>query len=351
MRNAIQLSNPTTVVAYQRIEMVDVVRFLAAVGVIVLHIAPIIKATAPFGYIGCFAVPFFTIVAVALTVDGLRSDLDKSLSTYAGSRLLRIYVPFLIWTLAYLILRDVKYHFFTQHPVVVIKWQLLIVGSAHHLWFLPFILLITIFVAVVARFLLFRLPAWLVVSISLGAGISLLLAGNPVGGVVGDADEGLNLAYFWAMSWNMLPAALGGIGLGRVWREIRDSFTGSGRLWALAGLVAAVLSLAPGPGYGYSLALQHLSGIGCVLFALGSWNNRLVHVLASWGKVSYGIYLVHVFWYLALDLTFRKLHVSVGSIIIWLNIALTIVLSTLSALLLAKSRFTAWTIGMAAPKN
>jgi len=94
-----------------------------------------------------------------------------------------------------------------------------------------------------------------------------------------------------------------------------------------------------------------MSGIGAIFFALGPWHNRYVNLLAFLGKTAYGIYLVHVFWYLSLDMIGTKLHLTRGIGWIGLLIVLTTVGSALSTLLRSQSRLTAWMIGMTARKR
>ena len=348
--DAAQIIESKPILPSQRMEMLDVGRFIAAVGVIILHVAAIEAETAYIGWLGRFAVPFFTTTAVALAVDGFRRNPAKLLGAYGASRLLRIYVPFLVWTLAYVALRNFKYRFLSHQPLIRLEWFVLIVGSAHHLWFLPFILLATLFAAAGAKLVLFRLPAWAVVSISVGSALIPMLFHSQVKPVPPGGDgAGLTIHYFMGLAWQTLPMALMGVGVGRVLQELRSLRHRA--TVACFGVTLGVLSLALGPAFNYALALQYASGIGIVFFALGPWHNSLVRAVASWGQAAYGIYLVHVFWYLSLDLLLSKLHLTRGLGTIWMIIASTTVLSTLSAVLISKSRFTAWTIGIGAPSR
>jgi len=115
------------------------------------------------------------------------------------------------------------------------------------------------------------------------------------------------------------------------------------------GLVVMLLALALAPAFDYCLALQDISGIGAVCFALAPWSNRWIGVMAAWGRAAYGIFLVHVFWYLLQSMLLAKLHLPLGVGGVWMLIASTSVLSTITAVLLSHSPFTAWTIGMTSP--
>ena len=340
---------PRETTNFARLEMLDVVRFIASVGVIVLHASALAGESLPIGHLGRFAVPFFTIIAVALTVDGMRRNQSKPMLAYGKERLLRIYLPFLVWTLAYILFRDFKCLLTSDHSLVPIDWLLLIVGSAHHLWFLPFILVATLLAAGAARFVLFRLSPALLVPVAFGAGALVLQVVNPWSQFSSASGDGLNLGYFITRSWNMLPAAFFGVGLGCVWPKLCTMPYRS--LLACLGLAVMVLSLVLGPFFKHALVLQHISGLGAVFFALGPWRNRLTRMLADWGQAAYGIYLVHVLWYLALDLACRKSQIPIISVTVVFIIIATIILSTGSGVLLAKSRYTAWMLGIVIPQN
>jgi len=333
-----------------RMEMLDAVRFLAAVGVILLHSVTLYPPNVPLGALGRFAVPFFTMVAVALTVDGIRRKPGSSLKEYVTGRFQRIYAPFLVWTAIYLLLRNVKYQFITHEPWVWPNWSMLLSGSAHHLWFLPFILGVTLAVAFLAKFMLFRLPVCGVIFLSIVAAVATCYLDSYYRALsVLGSEEKLGIAYFLSMVRRTLPSALLGLAFGRVWSELQG-VTGRAAL-AWGGLVVAVAALAFGPTFNYCLELQILSGLGTVFFALGPWNNGIVRLLARWGQNAYGIYLVHVFWYLMLELVFHRLHLAIGSASIWLIVFLTVALSTASALWFSQSRRTAWMMGSVSPSQ
>jgi len=238
----------------RHMQMLDVARLFAAIGIIILHIASLDKETAYLVHLGRFAVPFFTIAAVALTVYSSGNNPTKSLLAYMGSRILRIYVPFLFWTFTYIAFRDFKYRFVTNQPLVPLNWPLLVVGSAHHLWFLPFILMATFGAAVAAKYFLFRLPTSVVIPISLGLALAAFCVPTSELHIspVSDGD-GLTFQYFMSLAWRALPMAFVGVGLGRAWRELCSLPYIATLAWM--GLLVAVLSLALMPTFNDSLVL------------------------------------------------------------------------------------------------
>lgn len=113
---------------------VDVWKALAALSIIWLHTvtAPPLYKTAN---LGRFAVPFFAATSVYLAARKPHVNLWK----YSVGRIKRIYTPFLIWSLAYLIVRYLASNV-TRTSLSVTAADIFISGTAQHLWFLPFIL-------------------------------------------------------------------------------------------------------------------------------------------------------------------------------------------------------------------
>src|SRR5688572_165502 len=106
---AIPTPEPTHAIARaepDRIPALDFVRFLAAVAIVWLHAPelPVLERTGdPFTR---WAVPFFTAVATFLLIRALLRDPRRSFPAYITSRALRLYVPFLAWSVVYYVLRQ-----------------------------------------------------------------------------------------------------------------------------------------------------------------------------------------------------------------------------------------------------
>ena len=78
-----------------------------------------------------------------------------------------------------------------------LRGALLVTGSVHHLWFLPFVLLATVAAALLAQFLLFRIPARAVVVGSLASACCwTLMVQDPV--QLPGCNEGASLTLgYW----------------------------------------------------------------------------------------------------------------------------------------------------------
>ena len=91
--------------------------------------------------------PFFACATVFFVWKGLVDKPGQSLPSYVRSRFIRIYVPFLAWSVIYLLFKAVKGVALPNQPNDFPGLEFLWTGSFYHLWFLPFI-----FVASIAVF-------------------------------------------------------------------------------------------------------------------------------------------------------------------------------------------------------
>ncbi|MEI8197057.1 MAG: acyltransferase [Phycisphaerae bacterium] len=198
-----------------RWEEMDAARLIAAVGIIWLHTMPINPKWGFLADFGRFAVPFFVLTAIVLTGEGLRQKPNRSYTSYLHARFMRIYVPFLFATILYVILRDAK-HFLrpASTELVALGPWLLITGSAHHLWFLPFILVVSVLVFPVLRWGV-KTSSWRRNVLAWGcvlAGLLMALWPSPVQYNRSDGD-GIksSLTYLGSLGWNASTAIFWGI--------------------------------------------------------------------------------------------------------------------------------------------
>src|SRR5262245_42133733 len=90
-----------------RLAWLDFSRLFAAYSIVWLH-ALRSPQLGSWTILGRFAVPFFTASAVFFVIDGLRRHPDRTLREYTVNRFLRIYFPFLAWSLIYLVFKATK---------------------------------------------------------------------------------------------------------------------------------------------------------------------------------------------------------------------------------------------------
>jgi peptidoglycan/LPS O-acetylase OafA/YrhL len=291
----------------------DAARLLAAVGIICLHTFGISPKWGYLGDLGRFAVPFFVLTAVVLTGEGLRRKGDRPFGTYVWSRFRRIYVPFLLATVLYILLRDAK-HFLrpASTELVPLNLGLFVSGSAHHLWFLPYILIVSVLVFPVLRVLL-RCTARTQASVGaccLVLGLIQALLPNPVDFIPGE-NLICALSYLGLLAWNASAAVLWGITLVCWLPKLRTWWAPRVWLGPLC-LAAAVITAIANMNLNRLNLLEHLAGVALFLAALVPWPIPGLATLAGLGRYAYRIYILHVAVILGLDVFVIRNRETVG---------------------------------------
>ena len=275
----------------QRLLGIDSMRFIACVAVIMLHCFP---ATGPVKTIvdqaARFAVPFFFITSgYFLAAKLMKQDTPKAYLQYVK----KILILYLAWSAIYfldpplrgnlLMVYQYRLYEFIQQP-----WEeIWFVGISGHFWFFISLML------TVLTFMLFRLSR---------LSYFLLLAGGLyLVGVLAKAyqltpiglDLGINTRNF--IFFSSLPFALGVMMRTRSWK-VRPSaallITGVGvalhftEAWFLRTYYATDMQ-----DYGFSTVLM---GVGAFLLAKQGFSSLETHRLAQLGKLTLGVYAVHI---------------------------------------------------------
>ena len=281
-----------------RASCLDAGRFLAAVAIVWLHTAGIGPAIAPAGAIGRFAVPYFTLIAVALVVNGAARATPSDLYQFARGRFTRIYLPFLYWTVIYLLLRLGKHALVPSSPSPPVGPHLFFVGSAHHLWYLPFVLVVTVTVRSASPLLLRHKRVASGAAVVVGAAVSALpisLAHDPY-----DSAFRNQINYSLMLGWAAAPSAIWGIAVGLYFAVIVSGL--GDRPWVSAGAtLLTVALLVPGDIAPYALLRASLAGVLFFLAVASLPTRRVTVVLAGLGRYSFGVYAIHVAYVLALE--------------------------------------------------
>lgn len=298
----------------------DAARFLAACAVVWIHAA---ESASGIAFIpACrFAVPFFTASIVFLCLTGSQvTSPDTSWLHYTTKRLQRLYVPFLLWSIIYLLLRCAKHRFIPDASPIILGPATLVNGTAHHLWFLPF--------ALVMSLLAFPLGVWLdraseplrlMVSIAafvLGIVISLSpypLPMDPVGHPV---------SYFVNLGWDALPAALLAGGAAIALPHIASARVAS--VATIAFVVTVIVLLVRG----HHPLTAAVAGISLLAMALHVRIPESLHrSLTQLGSLSLGIYLIHVLFVEGFQALRQIMHISPSPVTDCLIVLLAIGLS------------------------
>jgi surface polysaccharide O-acyltransferase-like enzyme len=318
----------------KRMPGIDLARLAAAYSIIWLH-APHCAALDSSRAIGRFAVPLFVMITILMVFQSLRAKkgtgpicrngregaahkLDLSpfplaMGRYAGSRILRLYLPFMAWNGIYLAFKLLKGRLLpgepNDYPGVDIFWF----GACWHLWFLPFILIVSLAAFAVARLTLARpdYGLWLLaVSLLFGCILTFMPPDNWLAGQ----------GEYWQLVCNALPAVAWGLGLAIAGRVLGTELLKLPAATLLGGMLL-VAGTACAWQLGHSRVCETLAGLGVLIVAMapvehvrspgfsrslpptmGTWcpggttNQRGWQQLAGLGSLAFGIYLVHVLW-------------------------------------------------------
>lgn len=315
----------------QRRVLLDAARLLAAYAIVWLHV-PRSAALASSTALGRFSVPFFTAAAVFFVWESLGRGRSRTVVQYAGNRVLRLYVPFLAWTAAYLLFKVAKLWLAPLQPNDFPGVEVMLVGGHYHLWFLPFIFVVTLAVFAIGKKIvgngIFEGRLAIVAAM---IGTALAVAPVPQSGMT---------AELW---WMALPSAFLGLTLAIAYRHGAQRLMESAAATWL-GLAATLL----GTGYvwifGRNTLAETIAGLGFFIFALGKWDGPLLRRLATLGPLAYGIYLAHVLFIKICESVATKLHWSATPLLDVGTFLVAATGSTLIAWLLSRHRYTKWLV-------
>ena len=261
--------------------MVDAIRVIASVLIIWIHV-PQSDAMIATTIVGRFAVPFFVFAAVFFATQNGLQKRERTVRQTIGSRFRRIYAPFVVWSVIYVVFKGVKLLVVPNQPNDFPGWEVVFVGTAYHLWFLPFI-----FFATVAAFAGARSTA---AERLREAGLFVALLGVVCCSARTDywqVDDGFKYAF------QTMPAALWAFGFATIAHQ-----TSIGRLQTLISPVAffiGVLSLLAVVAVGRNVLFENVAGMS--LFVWAYWRKDR-QPLPAWishlAKLSFGIYLSHM---------------------------------------------------------
>ena len=260
---------------------IDLFKLLAAAAVVYLHSVgqTDLAVTSDFTR---FAVPFFAASAVFLA---FRSTVNRPKPTaqYLRSRISRIYVPFLVWTTIYLLVRLLwSLGRDTRQPDVgiVLLWR----GSTHHLWFLPFVLVTTILTFAVARAARSSRAFSIAAGIMLAAGVTTYLL-MPIILIYADYTVSLAVSNTPVVMWTLGLMCL-----------LQSEALTRGPVQMVRWLAppAFLLSLFFLMIWGRSVLIENLSGLLALATALTvSGKGQYVRIKTA-ASFAYGVYLSHI---------------------------------------------------------
>jgi peptidoglycan/LPS O-acetylase OafA/YrhL len=273
-----------------RNESVDVIRLFAALGIVFVHAAqsdPLLR----WGNFLRFAVPFYLFASLYFQSLSLQRYPERTLLQYIGKRFKRLYLPFLAWSLIYLVAHDLKRVVLYHEAPLPLRLSVLWTGTEYHLWFLPFLLLASIVLAVVQRTFLQhdRWLRWIAIAVLIAAGWAFASIPMPDSWNVNFGDSTYSYWQWWraisATCWAMAFAWY--MTLGPTIYSVSPIVGVAGIALVLACSLKQVI-------YDVQLIPRGLTGFGCMLAALTPWRGPAIPWLAKYGRYGYGVYLCHV---------------------------------------------------------
>jgi surface polysaccharide O-acyltransferase-like enzyme len=318
---------------HSRLAWLDFTRLFAAYAIVWLH-TPHSTQLAPWGVLGRFAVPFFTAGAVFFVLDGLRRQPDRTFREYTANRFRRIYLPFLAWSIIYLVLKAVKKLALPDEPNDFPGIEVLWTGTYWHLWFMPFILAVTLSTFVVGKRTVGH------VDIEWPLSFTMLIIGiviawiDPPNWVATDAN-------FCSLAWNAFPSVCWGLALALAFptglrRVVANQIT---TFLAVGAFAVSISWLAA---FGRNNVVENLAGTLLFIAALQPKSPQWVNRVGRFGSVAFGIYLAHPLVIKICEFVATKLHCANSWPLDLLIFGIAAIVSTWLAWVLARSRRTRW---------
>ena len=329
--------------ATTRLAALDAARVAAALGVIWFHSVES-QAMQASTVLGRFSVAFYTVIAMVFLAQSLRKNPQQNWGEFATLKFLRLYVPFLGWSLIGWALLTFAHGISGGVPQPQVSIDTLVSGTSEPLWFIPFL-----FVALIVAFPLVR---WMLADVRRQIAIAAVCVVVAIildfGWWWGPEEEFpvVNLPIvgkFVALSWNRCSAVYWGLAFAVVWMQwLKNSawrmhISVAGGL-ALVGLTSWQWS------HGVDVGLKVTAGLAFSLLALAPWSGPLAKRLAAVGPWCFGLYFAHMPWiWIARAVANRQ-----GLPICWqrdvIVFAAAVVMSILTVGMLARTKSLRWLV-------
>jgi len=293
-----------------QIGSLNLLRIVAAIAVVWIHVpeSEPLKGTT----IWCrFAVPAFTAVSVFLMALSVKGKSATGVIRYECNRAWGIYRLFLIWNGIYLLARIAKHFFLSGGDAIRLGFSsIFVVGLAEHLWYLPFIALLGLVIALPLRAFV-QLKSGPAMALSIGLLLAGLVANYGSMSIRIDIEHH-PLSYIVCLALGTLPAALITLPIAWVWNQnaaIRRNFG----LSAAAGILAG-LCLAASLKSSQANLWQNFSGILFLVAALFCSGAELGDPIRFLGNVALPVYLIHVLLIEGIQAMAHRLHFNSSAI-------------------------------------
>lgn len=287
-------------VTAERLVGLDSVRAVAALGIIWLHSGRSAAWEASqLGDLGRWGSSFLNLIAGFFLVVTLARWCARNAGTgvgrYALHRIARLGAPFVIWSLIYLASRYANYFLFGKVTSLSIDWTILVYGTTYHLWFLPYLIAISL--------LTLPLAAWAIQSVArcrVAAGIAIACAlcvivlPTPSWLPERGSVESLATSVYSRSPSFLFGLALGLLHLSNV--RFRVSTLMAGILGGTALFAAGCATVSPN--HELTMVWCRVTAICAFVLGMGLWSRHDSGALVQWlgrlGQLGFGVYLCHV---------------------------------------------------------
>jgi fucose 4-O-acetylase-like acetyltransferase len=224
--------------------------------------------------------PIFLLLSFAVAE---RHEAAGAFMPFAKKKFDRLIVPWVVWSLAYAAPKLVKVFIRRAHFSDVFDYSMLLSGTRAHLWYLPFVFVMSLGIYLIHTAAQNVRPTAIIVT-GLAVGCIAIVASSAALGKYAGVGSPFGEWIFAA------PAVALGFAFGRIqWGR----FVGNKRaVFACTGVILTALFLLL-----YAAGLDKLAvpyGIGIVLVCMSFiWPGNGSRFLVQWAPLTFGIYLIH----------------------------------------------------------
>jgi peptidoglycan/LPS O-acetylase OafA/YrhL len=326
----------------------DVVRALAAMGVIWVHAG---RSTYwmdhNLSFLGSWGTSYLNTLAgffVAVTFHKhVRVESESSSSNaairFAGHRVWRLYGAFVIWSGIYVAARVVNYALFHKVTMLGWSWDLFFFGTTYHLWFLPYLLIVTLVTLPVVEHATRSRQAMVATSVVLALiAITLEVLPEPTWFITGGHSTLMAFQLYSRAPGFLLGLAFGLWMLAGVRPALKASHAVVCAAIVVLTMTATITTEFP------RHILNRLGAIAAFVVALGPWHGSIARFLGAMGKLGFGVYLCHVLFVESLIALGGRLRLEPSLEVDIAVFALSVMCSFTMAWLMRQTRWLAWLI-------
>ncbi|HVT82637.1 MAG TPA: acyltransferase [Phycisphaerae bacterium] len=275
-----------------RFVLVDSYRFICAAWVMWIHLpqSTVMIATTN---VARFRLAFFVLVAVFFQLYQLARRPAWEFTSYSYGRVRRLYLPFLAWGLLYYFAGGI-HRMITERPWPSLTPEFFLYGSSIHLWFIPYILAVGLVTYPLSRFVLRqRHRAAVVMGVSAFAGLAGCVAAPIIIAHALPTTPWTDPIY---REVELLPCIPLGIACYFLFAQLRSITEKKKQLLYRIAAMAVAIGFVVDAWFYHGAPVQNPVALCMVILTLQPAKWRIWSTLGRWGKYSFGMYAVHLFF-------------------------------------------------------